>query len=98
MKQIYLTTLFLSAFAFMAQAQIVGSEVFLQGDYVEVGMSQCGSYGTVNNAPSGYHPRGGGGGRLGFVADQGQDGWSVGSPDYCGDYFLPGSPEEGWAI
>jgi len=36
---------------------------------------------------------------LGFVADPDKDGWTVGSPyPYYGDYFLPGSPQEGWAI
>jgi hypothetical protein len=39
--------------------------------------------------------------RIGFVADPEKDGWStakVGSPNYMGDYFLPGVPFEGWSI
>ena len=36
---------------------------------------------------------------LGFVADPDKDGWTVGSPhSYYGDYFLPGTPQEGWSI
>ncbi len=36
---------------------------------------------------------------LGFVADPDKDGWTVGSPYiYYGDYFLPGTPQEGWSI
>ena len=35
---------------------------------------------------------------LGFVADYGRDGWTVGSPPYYGDFYLPGDPQEGWAI
>lgn len=35
---------------------------------------------------------------LGFVADYGADGWTVGTPGYFGDYYLPGTPQEGWAI
>lgn len=78
-------------------AQLVSGEVFLQGDYVEVGIAKNGSFGTDGNAPSGYHPRGVGT-LLGFVADVGKDGWSTGSPNYAGDYFLPGSPQEGWDV
>jgi len=40
-----------------------------------------------------------GGRNLGFIADPDKDGWTVGTPyPYYGDYFLPGSPEEGWCI
>lgn len=35
---------------------------------------------------------------LGFVADYGRDGWTVGSPTYFGDYFMPGTVQEGWSI
>lgn len=79
-----------------SKAQLISSEVFLQGDYVEVGIAKNGAFGTDNAAPSGYHPRYAGGTQLGFVADIGKDGWSAGTPNYVGDYFLPGSPQEGW--
>ncbi|MBX7242012.1 MAG: HYR domain-containing protein [Bacteroidia bacterium] len=78
-------------------SQLVSGNAFLQGNYLEVGIAPCGSFGSSVNAPSGYHPRGSGG-LLGFVSDPAQDGWSTGFPDYVGDYFLPGTPEEGWGI
>jgi gliding motility-associated-like protein len=78
-----------------------GGDAFLKGKYVEVGICPMGAYGSVGNVPSGggYHPRPGGfGSTLGFVADPDMDGWTTGSPAYIGDYFLPGSPQEGWDI
>jgi gliding motility-associated-like protein len=80
-----------------SRGQLVSSEIFLQGDYVEIGIAQNGAFGTDNDAPTGYHPRGVGL-KLGFVADPDKDGWTVGTPNYIGDYYLPGSPQEGWDI
>ena len=77
---------------------MVSSEIFLQGDYVEVGMAENGAFGTEGAAPTGYHPRSPTGSQLGFISDPGKDGWAVGAPNYVGDYFLPGSPQEGWDI
>ena len=109
MKKLF--TLFIGLGALQASAQMDSCNVFLQGNYVEVGISPTGSYGTSVQAPSGYHPHGGLSGstynpcsgtgtgmRLGFVADPARDGWSVGTPAYVGDYFLPGAPFEGWEI
>jgi len=84
--------------------QIVGSNCFLQGCYVEIGISNCGVYGTTTVPGAGpfgpYHPNVGS--YLGFVADHEKDGWDVatgpGASDYCGDYFVPGAPVEGWQI
>lgn len=87
-----------------SKAQLVGADVFLKGDYVEAGIATSGAYGTGGNAPTGYHPRPDFGltsGPMGFVSDPEKDGWSVsspGSPDYFGDFFLPGAPQEGWDI
>ncbi|MBC7887077.1 MAG: T9SS type A sorting domain-containing protein [Ferruginibacter sp.] len=80
--------------------QIVSSNAYLKGNYVEVGIGPCGTYGSSVDAPAGYHPRGNGlfEKRLGFIADPNKDGWDVGSPNYCGDYFVPGTPEEGFGI
>ncbi len=72
------------------------SEVFLQGNYVEVGIHNSFSFGTAGTQPPGFH--GNQGGQLGFVADYGRDGWDVGTPPFSGDFFLPGSPEEGWGV
>jgi len=85
-------------------AQFIGADVFLQGDYVEVGIATNGSFGSAGNAPTTYHSRpdfGTTGGPLGFVADPAKDGWGVSSPgypSYFGDYFMPGTPQEGWDI
>ncbi len=94
--------------------QMVGDNVFLQGAFVEIGVAPNGGYGSTKPAPAGYHPYLGGttftfydplaastttsGNFLGFVADYGADGWAVGTPPYFGDFYLPGDPQEGWAI
>lgn len=75
----------------------LGGEVFLRGNYVEVGIHEVGSYGTYNKAPGGSAYAGK---NLGFIADFGRDGWGVASTKYpygkfAGDYFVPGSPVEG---
>lgn len=71
-------------------------DVYLQGNFVEIGITAAGSCGTVYSfAPGGYHNYYSG---LGFVADYQKDGWAVGTPPYSGDYFLPGSPYEGWLV
>lgn len=80
---------------------VLSGDVFLQGNYIEVGINPAGSFGSQAPAPAGYHPRpsyGQTSGQLGFVADYGKDGWDVGSPPQTGDYFVPGSPEEGWMV
>ncbi len=95
-------------------AQLVGDNVYLQGAYVEIGVAPNGGYGSTKPAPAGYHPYLGGttftfydplsatsttsGNFIGFVADYGRDGWTVGTPPYFGDFYLPGDPQEGWAI
>lgn len=100
-KQLLLSIVLLGLSFPVLQAQIDGDNVFLQGQYVEVGISGCGVYGTLGTPPDGpygpYHPNVDYYG-LGYVADSDKDGWDVGDPLYCGDYFTPGSPEEGWAI
>ncbi len=88
---------FALSFSGKVSAQLVGSEAFLQGDYIEVGIAKNGAFGTDNAPPAGYHARGvGTPPLLGFVSDPDKDGWAVGTPNYIGDYFLPGSPQEGW--
>ncbi|MBK6731422.1 MAG: T9SS type A sorting domain-containing protein [Bacteroidetes bacterium] len=100
-KQLLLSTLMIACSFITLHAQIDGDNVFLQGQYVEVGISGCGVYGTIGTPPEGpygpYHPNVDYYG-LGYVADSDKDGWDVGDPLYCGDYFTPGTPEEGWAI
>jgi trimeric autotransporter adhesin len=93
-----------------SKAQLTNCNVFLKGNYVEVGININGAFGSSEPAPAGYHARGGvtmkntctggcsGTQGLGWVADPARDGWTVGTPAYFGDYFLPGSPQEGWSV
>jgi len=104
--------LIINLFAHEVDAQLTDCNVFLKGNYLEVGINWNGAYGSSVVPPSGYHPRGGdpvinspvcgntcdSSGGLGFVCDPDKDGWTVGSPAYYGDYFLPGTPQEGWSI
>lgn len=77
-------------------AQIVGSDGFMKGSYVQVGVNGCGAYASSTTPPAGYVSTGLSG--LNFIADSDKDGWDVGTPYYCGDYAIPGSPVEGWGI
>src|SRR5438105_3639439 len=103
MAKLNLTKLF-AAFSLLfiagsLSAQMTGGNVFLKGRYVEAGICADGDFGA-STPPAGYHGHTGGGSPLlGFVADPGMDGWTVGSPNpYTGDFFTPGSPFEGWNI
>ena len=71
-------------------------DVFLKGRYVHLGIHSAGSFGSSGNAPSGYFTRGSS--NLGFVCDIDKDGFNKGNPSFAGDYFIPGSPEEGWGM
>lgn len=80
-------------------AQMVGTDVFIRGQYLEVGIGNLGFYGAqAGIPPAGYHSHLPFKTGIGFVADPAMDGWAVGSPPYMGDYFLPGSPFEGWEL
>lgn len=93
-------------FTLIGFCQIVDGNAFIKGNFVEVGINQCGGFGSTVNAPVGYHARSGIDPRvisdnqlnLGFVADPARDGWSVGTPNYQGDYFMPFAPLIGWSI
>lgn len=74
------------------RSAIVGNDVFLEGQYISVGISGSGSFGTSGAAPAGFHPTAFYGGEVGLSADQ--DGFDTGNPPINGDFFLPGSPEE----
>ncbi|HBS89099.1 MAG: hypothetical protein A2W91_06445 [Bacteroidetes bacterium GWF2_38_335] len=87
--KLLLLALFIPAF--------MNAQIFLQGEYLEVGVHTYGSFGSDSGAvvPAGFHPTSM---QLGFVMDYGMDGWDVGEPFYMGDFFVPGFPEEGWGI
>lgn len=100
---IKLVLLILFARSIPLSAQLIAPNVFLKGTRTEVGISNCGSFGTSvpPTAGLGYHNNVAGRG-LGFVADAGRNGWTTAGPtplpNYCGDYFLPGSPVEGFGV
>ena len=88
-------------FSVALNAQIIGGDAFLKNDNLELGVGSDGAFGTANEAPADYHPRpftGATTGILGFVADADEDGWDVGTPNYCGDFFVPGAPVENLAL
>ena len=71
-------------------------DVFLGGNYIEMGISKRGSFGTyASPQTSGWHKQSGLSG-IGFRSDE--DGWDVGEEPVTGDFFLPGTPEERWIL
>ena len=82
---------------FLISGIVRGQNIFLKGKYVEIGVHPAGSFGSSKAAPTGYHGNAAGG-LLGFICDVNKDGWNTGTPNLMGDYFVPGSPEEGWGI
>lgn len=100
--KILFATIFLLCGAGISQAQMVGGSVFLRGQYVEVGIGHLGYYGSDTAAPAGYHSHCGctTANAIGFVADPLMTGWDTTTTGshYMGDYFLPGSPFEGWEL
>ena len=85
----------LLAFPTASTAQWIGGNAYMIGDYVEVGIDSIGYEGTdslpgSNNRGPAYNPDT----YFGFVANPAMDGWV----EYNGDFFTPGSPENGWGI
>ena len=81
-----------SALAAGTMSATVDDDIFLQGTFVSIGISGSGSFGTFNDAPSGFVRDG----QLGYIFDD--DGLGIGDPATTGDFFLPGSPEEGFTV
>jgi hypothetical protein len=81
-----------------ARSAAVNGEVFLGGDFIELGLSAKGSWGSRNAKPSGFrgtNPRA----NVGMGADL--DGYCATPTDNVDmpiDFFLPGSPEERWGV
>ncbi|MBC8172762.1 MAG: hypothetical protein H7X71_02550 [Chitinophagales bacterium] len=99
MKHVYfrlmVTMLLLLIFSF-SYSQIVGTSGFLKTQRIELGVNGNGTYITEEVPPEGYHF--GDALYAGMVADADKDGWAEGDPAYCGDYFAPGSPVEGFVM
>ena len=79
-----------------SSAQMVGTQLYIPGQWLEIGQTNYGSFGATP-PPAGYHPFPAGS-NLAEVYDYGHDGWTVGAPPLMGDYTYPGSPFEGFAI
>jgi hypothetical protein len=79
-------------------SRVLDPDLFLQGDFIDLGIEASGSSGTLIDPPGGYHFYPDNPGGLGFVADHNLDGFGSGVPPYSGDYFLPGYPWEGWLV
>lgn len=68
-------------------------EAFLQGTFLEVGVSASGSLGTSEIAGTGFASAGA---RLSMLFDA--DGLNTGNAPAAGDFFIPGAPVEGFSI
>ncbi|TYC54434.1 DUF4347 domain-containing protein [Zoogloea oleivorans] len=77
-----------------AHSATQGSEVFIGGNYIELGISSVGSFGTSSSKPGGFYGTTGSS-AVGMSNDA--DGFGNGG-DLRIDYFLPGTPEERWAV
>lgn len=87
-----------------ARSLTVDTDVFLGGDYIEIGISSTGSFGTKSAAPTSggvfFHPNSTdvrnapSANSLGLRANS--SGW--GAPDETKDFFLPGAIDEGFLI
>ncbi|AFY47683.1 CARDB domain-containing protein,putative collagen-binding protein,Calx-beta domain-containing protein,subtilase family protease [Nostoc sp. PCC 7524] len=77
-----------------ARSATVSGDVFLGGNYIELGLSRWGSFGTNATKPSNFYGTNARS-QIGMSADF--DGFLNGQ-DLRFDYFLPGSPEERWVI
>ncbi|MEM7312210.1 MAG: DUF4347 domain-containing protein, partial [Planctomycetota bacterium] len=69
-------------------------EVFLRGNFIELGLRDQGTFGTESAPPAGWHPRTNNSTDLGFVANPQMNNWAT----YDGDFFAPGSPVESFSI
>ncbi len=89
--------LFLAA---RGNAQIVSGNGFFKGTFVEAGIQPSGAFGSLVSAPSDYTSAKASKytGRVGFIADVGKDGWTVGTPPFIGDFFVPGTPYEAFSV
>lgn len=77
-----------------ARSTIVNGEVFLGGNYIELGIHADGSFGTAGSKPATFY---GSSGTSALGMSNDADGYNTGT-DLRIDYFLPGTPSEGWAV
>ena len=100
MKEAMLTIIF---FVLLSSILVAAKDVFLRGKWIEVGIHNVASYGTSTSTPipAGFQAKSQASrwnNGLGFIADFAENGWTPSSGGFAGDYFLPGSPLEGWSV
>lgn len=77
------------------RSEMVDNELFLGGNYIELGISAWGNFGTEGDKPAGFYATDADD-RLGMSADH--DGFNNGNENLNVDYFLPGSPFETFSV
>nr|CAX84233.1 uncharacterized protein bu93_0030 [uncultured bacterium] len=77
-----------------AHSSATGGEIFLGGNYIELGVAALGSFGTSGAKPAGFY---GTSVRSNIGMSFDNDGFNQGN-DAAIDYFLPGSAEERWTV
>ncbi|MDO5980792.1 T9SS type B sorting domain-containing protein [Flavivirga spongiicola] len=97
----YLFAFFYISMVLTAKAQLkahlIDGEGWIKGNYIEIGINSKGVYGAqLAKKPTLFHDNRDvdKSGLFGFIANPQKDGWI----DYDGDFFVPGKPEEGFAI
>ena len=93
----YFLLIFLSFNTFaQLEAHLKDGEGWIKGNYIEIGINKKGVFGAkTNNKPSTFHDNRENTNLLfGFIANPQKDNWI----DYDGDFFTPGSAEEGFVI
>jgi Domain of unknown function (DUF4347)/Bacterial Ig-like domain len=81
------------AHTLVVEAILTGGGAIARGNFVQVGVRAGGTFGLSASLPVGWtatRPSG----SLGFMADSGKDGWAT----FDGDFFTPGTPEEGFSM
>ncbi|MCW3082785.1 MAG: domain containing protein [Bacteroidetes bacterium] len=99
-KYSLLTAAFFALFSLRtekANAQISGTDAYIQGTSVELGIAGAGGFEGANTTtspvPAGMHFRSNTN-FFGFVANPQLNSWAT----FDGDYFTPGTPENGWGF
>lgn len=83
------------AHTFVIESVLVSGEAYARGSYVQLGLTANGTFGASGaGVPTGWQPARSNTGLMGFIADSGKDGWAT----FDGDFFAPGSPEEGFTL
>lgn len=93
-RKLHLAATLLTAFSTqLGFSQISGDHAFMIGDYVEIGINGEGYEGAPLDDAIPTHYRGFAE-KLGFIANPAEDGWV----EYNGDFYMPGTPENGFGI